>query len=137
MNEKIKFLGRKKVWWFVISVAIMIPGIIALILWRLPFGIDFKGGTELQIKTEKSTTENQLRQKLTDLEQVRGLSLSASEDDSYLIRILPIDEEEHRQIIDELGKDFGTITEVQYQSVGPSVSADLTKKAVIAVGLAA
>ena len=134
---KYMFLGKKKKWWFIASGLLMVPGILALIFWHLPFGIDFKGGTELQIKTEKAATEDELRTKLTGLEQVRGLTLSKAEDNSYLIRLLPITEEEHRQITDQLSQDYGNITEVQFQSVGPSVSQDLTKKAITAVVLAA
>ncbi len=36
--------------YFGISLLVIIPGIIALILWGLPLGIDFTGGSLLQVK---------------------------------------------------------------------------------------
>jgi len=132
-----QFLGRKKWWWFTISVLIMIPGLIGLIAWRLPLGIDFRGGTQLEITLEKSPSEGELRQKLTGLQQVRGLSLAKTDDGAFLMRILPISEAEHRAILQELETDFGQVTERQFQTVGPSVSQDLTRKAIIAVVAAA
>lgn len=131
-----KFLGRKKLWWIGISLLIMVPGIVSLIFWKLPFGIDFRGGTQMEITAEKSPNEDTMRQKLAGLDSVKALTLSKS-GESYLIRMLPISEDQHRQIVKDLEKDFGKITEKEYQSVGPSVSSDLTKKAIIAVCLAA
>jgi preprotein translocase subunit SecF len=49
---------------------------------------------------------------------------------------LPITDAEHQAIAKQLKADFGDYTEKQYDSVGPSVSSDLTKKAIIAVVLA-
>jgi preprotein translocase subunit SecF len=36
--------------YFAISLFVIIPGIIALILWRLPLGIDFTGGSLLEVQ---------------------------------------------------------------------------------------
>ncbi len=137
MMGEYRFLGRKKTLWLSLSLLFMVPGIIALIVWRLPFGIDFKGGTAMELQLEKPSTENDLREKLTGLKQVRGVVVSKTGESTYLIKSLTLSNEEHRQVIDELGKDFGTITEKQLQTVGPSVSQDLTRKAIIAGVLAA
>ena len=36
--------------YFAISLAVIIPGILALIFWKLPLGIDFTGGSLLEVK---------------------------------------------------------------------------------------
>lgn len=131
-----RFLGSKKTLWISLSVLMMVPGIIALIVWKLPFGIDFRGGTAMEIHLEKPVSENELREKLTGLQQVRGPVVSKTGENTYLIKSLTLSNEEHRQVIEELGEDYGTITEKQLETVGPSVSQDLTRKAVIAVVLA-
>jgi preprotein translocase subunit SecF len=38
--------------YFGISLLVIIPGIIALILWQLPLGIDFTGGSLLEVSFE-------------------------------------------------------------------------------------
>lgn len=132
----LRFLGKKKVFWFGLSIALMIPGIIALSVWKLPFGIDFRGGAVIELGFEKRVTEGELRTKITGSQQVQGAQVAKTGDNTYLIKTLPIEQSNYRALIEELGKDYGQVTEKQFQNVGPSVSKDLTRKAVIAVVLA-
>lgn len=133
----VRFLGRKKIVWFVISIGLMIPGIIALSVWKLPFGIDFRGGAAIELQLEKPVSEGELRTKITGLQQVQGAQVSKSGENTYLIKTLPLKQEDYRQFLAELEKEYGKVTEKQFQNVGPSVSQDLTRKAIIAVVLAA
>lgn len=131
-----RFLGRKKIWWFTISLIIMIPGIFALSVWKLPLGIDFRGGAQLEINLEKSVPIGELREKLTGYSQVKGLIVNQTGEKAFLVRVLPISNEDHQGILQQLEKDFGQVSEEQFQLVGPSVSRDLTKKAILAVVIA-
>lgn len=131
-----RFLGRKKIWWFTVSLIIMIPGIVALSVWKLPLGIDFRGGAQLEINLEKSVPIGELREKLTGYPQVGGLIVNQTGEKVFLVRVLPISNEDHRGILQQLEKDFGPVTEEQFQLVGPSVSRDLTRKAILAVVIA-
>ena len=47
-------IGRRK-WYFLFSTLIILPGTIALLLpgWGLRLGIDFSGGSLLEIRTER------------------------------------------------------------------------------------
>ena len=40
----------KRYWFFGFSLLIMIPGLVALGVWRLPLAIDFTGGSKLEIE---------------------------------------------------------------------------------------
>ncbi len=131
-----RFLGRKKILWLAISVAIMIPGIIALSVWKLPLGIDFRGGAQFELKFDKTPTQEALKQKITSYPEARGVTVTTAEGESFIVRVLPISEGEYKEISKKLETDFGTYTEKQFQSVGPSVSKDLTRKAITAVVIA-
>ena len=43
-------LIKYRYWDFGISLLVIIPGVIALILWGMPLGIDFTGGSLLEVK---------------------------------------------------------------------------------------
>jgi preprotein translocase subunit SecF len=131
-----RFLGKKKILWLAISVAIMIPGIIALSVWKLPLGIDFRGGAQFELKFDKTPTQEALKQKITSYPEARGVTVTTAEGESFIVRVLPISEGEYKEISKKLEIDFGTYTEKQFQSVGPSVSKDLTRKAITAVVIA-
>ncbi len=132
-----RFLGRKKQLWLGLSLIILIMGVAALFIWKLPFGIDFRGGAVFELQTEKPAEEGEFRQKVTGLQQVQSPIISKTGENTYLIKALPIDQKDYRAAVEELGKSYGKITEKQFQNVGPTVSKDLSRKAVIAVVLAA
>ena len=43
-------LIKNRYWYFAISLLVIIPGVLALIFWGLPRGIDFTGGSLLDVK---------------------------------------------------------------------------------------
>lgn len=131
-----RFLGKKKTLWFIISLAIMVPGIVALLLWKLPLGIDFRGGAEFQVKFDRVVTETELRDKFTGYQQARGATIAKLQDGTYSIRVLPISDEDRQGIVKNLTNDFGHFEEKQFKAVGPSISSALTKNAITAVILA-
>jgi len=130
-----RFLERKKYWWLTLSGILIVASIIAVVLWKIPLGIDFKGGAQLEVTIDSNPTEEALRQGLSSLPEVRGVTVNRTER-GYLIRTLPISEEQHQLILEQLSSEFGQISQLEFQSVGPSVSQDLTRKAIWAVVLA-
>lgn len=127
------FLGRKKVLWLAISLLIMLPAIAGLVQWRLPLGIDFQGGAQLEVEFATPPTQQQLKEKVSTYPGARGVTVTTTENNGFIIRVLPISDGEYKEISQRLETDFGSYTQKQFQSVGPSVSRDLTQKAVIAV----
>lgn len=114
----------------------MAAGIIALVIWRLPLGIDFKGGAESTITFEQSVDIAVLREKLTSYPGGGGATVLETGDNQYFLRLKTVTNEEHQEILTNLQNDFGAVTENEFQLVGPTISSDLTKKAVWAVVLA-
>lgn len=129
-----RFLGQRKFWWLGVSAAIMLAGIISLFAYQLPLGIDFKGGASLQIQFSKPVSEDALRRELANITEAKGAIVSsAGNKNEFFVKTLPITEAAHQAIIEKLKTNFGDVTEEGFQSVGPSVSADLTRKAIIAL----
>ncbi len=131
-----RFLGKKKFWWLLISGLIMVPGIISLFVWKLPLGIDFRGGGVAEWKFTQTVSEDELRQTLHDQNLLKGITVSESGENSVFVKFLPTETGEYQQSLTGVKKKFGEVTEVKFENVGPSVSKDLTKKAIIAVVVA-
>lgn len=130
------YLGQKKKLWMIISGLLMVPAVFALVYWGLPLGIDFRGGAQLELKFATEQQQSELKEKISSYPEARGVTITETEGGAFIIRILPISEEDHKKILTQVRDDFGEFTEQQFQSVGPSVSRDLTQKAVIAVVIA-
>ncbi len=131
--------------YFLISLLVIIPGVVFLVInWinlktPLPLAIDFTGGSLLEI---------QFTGKLPSVESVQSTFLGIAPDsapvvqplgtDSYIIRSKRIEDATKGQIVAELEKQSGDkITVLTFSSVSPSVGAEVTQAAGIAILLAA
>lgn len=109
---------------------------LALILGIRPvWGIDFVGGSLLEVQGAPDTTQTTLHDFIQQrLELVA--TIQTGEQGRFVIRTEPLDEPTHQRVLHEL-TDAGLITqELRFSSVGPTVGAALVRRAWIAIGLA-
>ena len=129
-------VGKRK-WFYLFSLAIMVPGIAFLLLGGLKLGIDFTGGTlwELQFRqpVESLAIRDVLAQNGYDRAQVQ-----IAEGSTALIRTRELQEgsEDKARLAQALRERFGEFTELQIQTVGPSAGTAISQRAVLAVALA-
>ncbi len=119
-------------WFFALSLAIIIPGLIALAVWHLKPGIDFAGGTLWEIKT------NTPPKNLGDFISKNGIEVSQvsqTGQGSILLRLKVTDDAKIKEIKDKVTANFGKYEEVRLETVGPVISKELTQKAALAVAL--
>ena len=126
-------IGRRKIW-YIVSMILITPGIVSLFLWGLNFGLDFKGGTLIEVKYNKSISVDEVKNTLKE-NNLTNLSVISSGTNGFMIKTGNIDQAQHTAITANLNK-IGESTETSYQSVGPTVSNDIKKKAIIAIVLA-
>lgn len=139
-DTRFDFIGiRFKAFFF--SMTLILLGL-AVMFARggLRMGVDFSGGTLIQVKFEKPTTPSDIRNSLKDL----GLSGSAiqqagaSEDNEFLIRTdLETSQLEtiSKQVQAKLDKTYGAgqASVRRVEMVGPKVGQDLRQKALLAI----
>lgn len=126
-------IGRRKIW-YLISLILIVPGIVALFLWGLKFGIDFNGGTLMEVQYSQDVPVEQVKNSLKDL-NVNNLVVTSSGEKSFLIRTETVNQDQHNKITENLSK-VGENKETRYESVGPTVSGDIRNKAIYSVILA-
>ena len=130
----IDIVGRRK-WFFIFSAAIMVPGIIFLLLGGLKLGIDFTGGTiwELQFKQQAAALEVKALLAENGLEA----QVQTAEGNAILIRTRELQEgsAEKTRLAGVLRERFGDFTELQIQTVGPTVGTSISQRAILAIAL--
>ncbi len=122
--------------YFLISLLILIPGIVSLIHYGLRFSIDFTGGTLLEIQTKSPVSADQVKS-IAQKNDVEISSISNVSDNILLIRAKPISQEKNTQLKSALTQEIGEISERRFETVGPVIGAELTRKAITAVIVAA
>jgi preprotein translocase subunit SecF len=134
----LNIVGRRY-WYFGISLVVIIPGMIALLLWGLPLAIDFTGGSLLEVRFDSGDppAPAEIVELYETLEIGDALVQSAGTTD-IIARSKHIDEGTKTTILSEMELQFGgPITVLRFDSVGPSVGTEVAQRAVGAVGLAA
>jgi preprotein translocase subunit SecF len=124
-------IKRRKVW-YSLSASILLPATLALIIFGLKLGIDFTGGSVLEIQNLERTQIEEVSKQ----QHFENLSLTNSGNNATLVRYrLPEGSGETAQqtLEAELKARGGVI--LSFNQVGPSVSSDLVKNALISIGL--
>lgn len=128
----------KKYWFFGISLVILIPGLISLLLWGLKLSIDFTGGSrmEYQIKNQSVNIENKDLEKVITQLGVSVASVQKSGNDTFIVRTKPIDQKSNNKITVALTKQYPSLRENSFETVGPTIGAETTLNAIKAVVVA-
>jgi preprotein translocase subunit SecF len=126
----------KRFWFFLISALIILIGVISLIVFRLPAGIEFSSGSMLSIRFEENVTHDEFQEELANLGYADAIIQRTGEGE-YLIRTHEISGEEKATIEEGLMAEFGDLSETQFYSVSPIVAAETAYNAAIAVAVAA
>jgi len=128
-------VGKKKIW-LGISIVLLIIAIAAISLWGLNFGIDFKGGTLIELSFNSKIEGTQIKNVLSGIGSLSNIIVQKTGDNSVLIKTAPLTKEQVEEIKSSLTEKIGENREIQLETVGPTIGKDTTKKAIYAVILA-
>ena len=135
----IDFLGKQKIA-YAFSLILIIVSIGSLIIHKGPnYGIDFVGGTLVQIKFSQKVAVSDIRNGLSDigLKDTSVQGFGQIEDNEYLIRTSSSETmaDNLAQVISKgIEVTTGTLPEIRrVEMVGPQVGKDLKNKALLAI----
>jgi preprotein translocase subunit SecF len=126
---------KRRYLYFAISLLVIIPGVIALLLWGLPPAIDFTGGSVLEVQFEPGKAPQPAAViALYDKLGVRDSEVQSSVNDVLVIRSKEIDETTKNNIVAQMGTQFNSkVTINSFDTVGPEIGSETTTGAVRAV----
>jgi len=127
-------IGKRKIF-FVISGVLVGAAILAMIVFGFKEGIDFSGGTLWQFKTGNASVSDVQNVFTNDLKVQDARLNYETATNGFLARLPAISESDHQTYTAALKAKFLGFTELSFQSIGPSVGADLRNKSLIALGL--
>lgn len=127
-------LLKYKLIYFLLSFILILPGVYFLAKDGLKLGIDFTGGVILEYHFQKPVELEKLKVSLAS--KVGGGQISQSDNNTYLIRLKPLEQSQINQLKNNLAKEYGPIEEKRVESVGPVIGQELTRKALLSVLIA-
>ena len=150
---QISLTKQRKLWWL-ISSGVILAGLIAMVISWTQFssplkpGLDFVGGTRLQIERDCSDAAN--CENPIELEEVRSVLNSQGLGNSSVqivgdtkqalsIRTPPLDEETRTPLVEALAEKLGAfdVKKTQIDTVGPTLGKELLTSGILALLVAA
>ena len=134
------FVIRNQKFFLGLSVFFMVLSIVAISVYGLRWGIDFTGGTLMEVEREGGFSFSELEALKETIEQSIDATvlLQPSEENGLLIRTRTLSEEEHRMVLSALEKETTEASEViekRFDSVGPVIGQELRSKSYWAIGI--
>lgn len=126
---------RYRRWWYAISILLIVPGLISLFMFGIKLGIDFTGGSLLELTTPPGVQSEQLKTAVGT--EYGEPVVQSSGDHSYQVRLKNLTPEQHNAVLDSLKKVSPEIKEERFDTVGPTIGADITRKAFLSVTVGA
>ena len=136
---KIRFdiLKRSKLW-FAISLLIIIPGIFCMFTKGFNFGIDFTGGTIIEMEFQQEVTLPQVRDVLREYNldnatiQLSGDVSNVEVSKDVMIRTMDLEENERKAVMASLKDEIGDYTVLREEKVGATIGGELITDALMA-----
>ena len=139
MKQNINFNKYYKLF-NIISIVLVILSILSIIFKGLNYGVDFKGGTLIELRlNDNQTTISNLRSAFNNMNLGDVAIKNFGNDNDYLIKFVKKDKDKDliQNIKKNLTTSIGPVFEFRrVESVGPKVSAELLRSGVISIGLA-
>ena len=128
---KFDIIGHTKVW-YALSLLVIIPGIICMFIKGFNFGIDFTGGTIIDLKFAQPVEITQVREVLHsyDLGSNSTIQLSGDASDvtsaqDVMIRTIDLEETERKAVMASLKEKLGDYTVLREEKVGATMGTEL------------
>ena len=130
-------VGRRKIWYF-LSLCVIIPGIISMFVKGFNFGIDFTGGTIIELRFDDKVAITQVREVMkgysldSSMIQLSGDASDAKEARDVMIRTIDLEENDRKAIMASLKEKLGNYVVLREEKVGATMGAELLMNAAIA-----
>ncbi len=123
---------KHKIWYFVFSLLIIIPGIISLLVWKLDLGIDFTGGSVIAYDFQQPVNNQTISDVKKSFAQAEMpiYSLQTTAPNEVTVQTNPLDNVQNTHLMSKLLLQFGPyIKQGSFETIGPVIGSEITTNA--------
>ena len=114
-----------------ISLVLALASIFVMAKYPFKLGVDFAGGSLLEVKSDVPLEKGEIKKVLIDL-GIKEVEISETQKNHYLLRFENVDEKRHQEILSKLKEKFPSLSQEKFESIGPSIGKELKRKALFA-----
>jgi len=129
-----KIIQKRKIW-LTLSGFLAGLSLLFVIIWGLNLGIDFTGGSLLEVKfTEQRPSVAEVRQNVDSLNLEGDVIVQEAGSENMIIRFQAIEEDTHQSVLASLKEKYPeNVQQQRFESIGPSIGRELRTKAIYAI----
>ncbi|MDD2555414.1 MAG: protein translocase subunit SecF [Syntrophaceticus sp.] len=135
MGMRFSFIKLRK-YCYILSLIVIIAGFISLGIQGLNLGIDFTGGSLIELKFEQSVAVEDVRSVLDESGLPQDSTVQESEGNVIMIRTEDLSQEESTKLLQSMEEEFGSYDMLRNESVGPTIGKELRNNAILALVIA-
>jgi SecD/SecF fusion protein len=137
IHPRMNVVGKRS-FWYTLSLAIIVPGVIAAAMGGFKPGIDFTGGTELTLQFTQPVT----RTKVEEAVRAQGFTDPAAQiagGNTVFVRLPAqkgkgdVSAQDADRLVQGLQTQFPGVTRQGFESIGSSISSELTRNAFLSI----
>lgn len=127
---QIKFLKYKNLY-YIFSILLLLGSFASILVFGLKFGVDFTGGSILEIDFESRPENQAISDKLKDL-NLGEITIQPVGEKGVILKLKEIDETTHQEIVSRLN-EISKVEEKNLESIGPVIGKELRQKTITLV----
>ncbi|MDD6647233.1 MAG: protein translocase subunit SecD [Firmicutes bacterium] len=138
ISKELHFIRHRKIF-YIISVIILVVGLVFGLVRGLNYGIDFTGGTMIQIDMGKQVKVTDVEKAIKEYDLSPEIIYSGEDNEQIVIRTIEsLDSDKRAEVIETINQEFGTTDDdvVAEELFGPSVGKELRNNAILAILIA-
>ena len=138
LNKTFKFIKNRKIY-YMVSVVIIVVGLVFAAIGGMNYGIDFTGGTMIQIEMGQEVPIKDIENALDSYKLDPSIIYAGEGNTQVVIKTIEsLDNAQRAEIVDTLGGIYGVTEDdvLASEQFGPSVGDELKSNAVLAVVIA-
>ncbi|HAU66712.1 TPA: protein translocase subunit SecF [Candidatus Uhrbacteria bacterium] len=114
-------------YWFLFSGVMILGSFLALGLFGLKLGIDFTGGSLIEVQAQSELNAEEIRSELTTAGHT--ISVQVTDKNTILIRTKDLTNEQHENLLRDLSIVVGPVDELRFDSIGSVIGGELRNTA--------
>jgi preprotein translocase subunit SecF len=128
------FIVKYKKIFIGISIVMVLLSFVSFFVFGVKVGIDFKGGAITEVSYTNSRPNQETLMANIEKLDLGSVLLQPTGEKNYIVKSRDLTEVEHASLLATLSsQNKDPLTEINFNSIGPSVGRELTRKAVVAV----
>jgi len=126
----IQFLKYLKAY-YILSGLLVISALALIFVFGLKFGIDFVGGSILEVNFAQRPENQTIQEKLKEF-NLGEITIQPTGDKGVIIRVREIDQDTHQKILSKIS-EISETKEERFENIGPIIGKELRQKTIILI----